>query len=185
MAFCTRCGADLPADARFCPTCGAAAADAVAPAKAQREGRGGLILPAMIVVALAIIGIFLWDQRDAARLIAAPEPTPATDRRDVRDVQATRTTVAAIDAAFRDDPAAASARYDQPVTATGTIVSATGGTNPSLSLEGRTRFNYVAANLAEGIVPPDPARGTRITLTCRRASAIAGTTILHACTPDR
>ncbi|WP_162236460.1 zinc ribbon domain-containing protein [Sphingomonas sp. Leaf25] len=182
MAFCTRCGADLPADARFCPACGTAAADSVAPAKVQREGRGGLILPAMIVVALVIIGVFLWSQRDAARPIAASEPTPATDR---RDVQATRTTVAAIDTAFRDDPAAASARYDQPVTATGTIVSATGGASPSLSLEGRTRFNYVVANLADRAALADMARGASITLNCRRASAIAGTTILHACTPDR
>ncbi len=179
MAVCSRCEADLPADARFCPACGMAVA-AAAPAGMQPGGWGGLILPTMIVVALAVIGLFLWSQRDGTRPITA---TPATSNK-VPDAQPIRTTVAAIDAAFRDDPAAASRRYDRPVTATGTIVSATGGTNPSLSLEGRTRFNYVAANLAQGIAPPGPARGTRITLTCRRASALAGTTILHGCTPD-
>jgi hypothetical protein len=91
MAFCTKCGTELPADARFCPSCGkpadapAAAAPAPAPAAAsttdpapplpetrRRGGRSGagLILPVMIVVALFVIGYMLLSQRDGARPIA-------------------------------------------------------------------------------------------------------------------
>ncbi|WP_141395814.1 zinc ribbon domain-containing protein [Sphingomonas spermidinifaciens] len=91
MAFCTDCGTELPAGARFCPSCGkpagvsAAAAAPVGaapqpvshpapppPAARSRGGRGGarLILPVMIVVALFVIGYMLLVQRDGARPIA-------------------------------------------------------------------------------------------------------------------
>jgi zinc ribbon protein/putative nucleic acid binding protein len=92
MPFCSKCGANIPTDANFCPSCGAAAGAASprreaglgmppsshlgstpqAPQPASRSA-AGLILPIMVVVAVAVIGLLLWSQRDGARPIAGNE----------------------------------------------------------------------------------------------------------------
>lgn len=219
MAFCTNCGSNLPDDARFCPACGTASAEPVAPMPAaavrpsepappaarpalpplrpHRSGGGGMILPAMIVIALVVIGVFLWSQRDAMRAGAGNDaapiaeatpdasgdaPAPAAPPR-AADGDATRTTVAAIDAAFRTDPAGAARRYAGAVTVDGTLVSVAASGSPSLSLEGGKRFNYVVANVADAAPFAGRAAGDRVTLTCRSVTVLAGTTILQGCTP--
>lgn len=205
MAYCTHCGTHLPDDARFCPGCGKAAAPAAHEAAMQapdpaptrpasaplpplrRGGGGGVpILVAMIVVALLVIGVFLWSQRDGARPIAGDAREPAAERTGAAGEAApaeaaARTTVAALDAAFVADPAGARRRHAGPVTLSGTVVSVTQGGSPSLSLEGRTRFNYVVANVADGAAFADVARGDRVTLACGGVTALAGTTILQDC----
>ncbi len=224
MAFCTRCGTELPEDARFCPACGtartaAAPAAPAAPPEPQPDvslrkpegarpaagplpplrperGGGGLILGAMIVAALVIIAFFLWSQRDGARPIAgnageaatgradggaAPAPAPdAAEEAPTGD--AIRTTVASLDSAFVANPAGARRRYAGAVTVDGTVVSLTTGASPSLSLEGRTRFNHVIANLTDAAPFARVAAGERVTLDCRSVTALAGTTILQGCT---
>lgn len=220
MAFCTNCGTNLPDDARFCPACGTATAEPVAPMpeaafhpaepappaarqalpplRPHRSGGGGMILPAMIVIALLVIGVFLWSHREGMRAGAgndaapiaeatlnAPDeaPAPAAAAPREADGNAARTTVAAIDAAFRADPAGAARRYDGTVTVDGTLVSVSTAGSPSLSLEGATRFNYVVANVA-GLAPfAGRAAGDRVTLTCRSVTTLAGTTILQGCAP--
>lgn len=138
MAFCTRCGSALPTDARFCPACGNAV-DAPAPAappvdagptgaaprpapsakprpaEKRSSGAGGLILPVIIAVALFVILVMLWSQRDGTRPITAPDrnEAPATAAKESATApepsasaaaDATRTTIASLDSAFRDDP---------------------------------------------------------------------------------
>ncbi|WP_315760283.1 zinc ribbon domain-containing protein [Sphingomonas sp. Y38-1Y] len=247
MAFCTHCGAQLPADARFCPDCGkpagapadtAPAPPPVSPAPPappiaeprpspdpgptpmgmQREaqqrrrggsgGGGGLILPIMVVVALFVIGIMLWSQRDGTRPIAGTDTEEAQGKAsgeatarntgdddaatapEARTVDldspddATRTTVISLDRAFRDDPQGARARYAGPVTVSGTVAAPTPGAAPSISLEGRMPFNYVVANLRDPSGFAGAARGSAVTLTCSGVTAIAGTTILQGCALD-
>lgn len=233
MAFCTHCGSELPADARFCAACGrpvdaspasepAAQPATVTPAPADPHpgatavsipqvvrrsggGGGGLILPIIIVVALFVIGATLWTQRDGARPIAGVDRTETRptgekavtagtgDERvaivapdagtadDANDPNTTLTTVASLDAAFRSDPQGARARYAGRVTASGTVAAVTLGGTPSLSLEGRTPFNYVVANVADASQIADATKGDRVTLTCDRVTALAGTTILQGC----
>ncbi|MEN3748243.1 zinc-ribbon domain-containing protein [Sphingomonas sp. HF-S3] len=238
MVKCTRCGAALPADARFCPVCGQAIADADDPfaridapagppspppgAQRARSGSrwGGWILPAMIVVALAVIGVQLWSQRDAAKPIA--ERQAAAEKRDdggavpkqsadqtastavaaeagepaaeagaadedpqPETASSGETTAATLDAAFASDPQGAKARYPGAVTVTGTVASLTPGAAPSLSLEGRTRFNFVIATLATAARDDISAlsKGASVTLSCGRVATLAGTTMLRDCTP--
>lgn len=230
MAYCTHCGTELPGTARFCPSCGkpagtsAAEATTSAPVTAPaaeahprpatnpiplpiearpRSGRSGagFILPGIVIVALLVIGLMLWSQRDGARPITdaerdrvetksaseetktadgrASEKTAAASRSD--DTEATRTTVASLDAAFRSDPQGALARYPGPVSVSGTVAAVTLGATPSLSLEGRNPFNYVVANMTDQSQVADAVKGSRVTLTCTRVSALAGTTILQGC----
>ena len=207
MAFCTNCGTNLPADARFCPACGTATAEpaapmpetslrpaepvrptprqALPPLRQHRSGVGGWILPAMIVVALLVIGVFLWSQRDGARPIAGDDSAPAARAPAAQRAgeDAARASVTAIDAAFRTDPAAARARYAGSVTVDGTLVSVSTAGSPSLSLEGATRFNYVVANVADPAPFAGRAAGDRVALTCRSVTTLARTTILQGCTP--
>lgn len=173
----------------------------------RRRGGGGLILPIMIVVALLVIGVMLWTQRDGARPIAGTDTEQAVDetaRTTVRNTgddgaaiepetstaeadspaEGTRTTVQSIDAAFRDDPQGARARYAGPVAVSGTVAATTAGAAPSISLEGRMPFNYVVANLRDASAFAGAARGSRVTLRCSGVTAIAGTTILQSCTLD-
>ncbi len=215
MAFCTRCGSALPTDARFCPACGNAVdaptpaappvdtrpTDAAPrpapsakprPAEKRSSGAGGLILPVIIAVALFVILVMLWSQRDGPRPIAAPDrnEAPATAAKESATApepsasaaaDATRTTIASLDAAFRDDPQGARTRYPGPITATGTVAGVTPGSNAALSLEGRTPFNFVVANVADATQIANLAKGSRVTLTCDRVTALAGTTILQGC----
>jgi hypothetical protein len=62
----------------------------------------------------------------------------------------------------------------------------TPGSSPSLSLEGRTRFNFVVANLESSAREQlaTLAKGDRVTLSCRSVTALAGTTLLNGCALD-
>ncbi|MDV3458052.1 zinc ribbon domain-containing protein [Sphingomonas sp. HF-S4] len=218
MAFCSQCGTALPDNARFCPKCGeAVTADAEpvptpAPpavvhatpgplperaAPPPRSGRGGLILPVLLVLALAVIGFALWSQRDGARPIAgdnaseaveAPEKAgdaPASEEKTEQTAETrTSTTAASLDSAFNADPQGARARYPGPVTVSGTVATmVTPGSTPALSLEGRTKFNYIVANFPSGTREQlaGVAKGDRVALACRSVTAIAGTTMLQGC----
>lgn len=237
MTRCTRCNAAIPAGARFCPDCGHAIADADDPfavitapsprpgsqprtqqpgapaARRSGGGWGGWILPVMVVIALAVIGVQLWSQRDAAKPIserqaeaskdadtaaapaksadAAPSPaveevatTSADHADDVPPPAASdgQVSAASLDAAFTSDPQAAKARYPGAVTVTGTVTSLTPGASRSLSLEGRTRFNFVVATLsgADDAVSA-LSKGQSVTLSCGRVATLAGTTMLRDC----
>lgn len=228
MTRCTRCNAAIPAGARFCPDCGHAIADADDPfaaitAPAPRPGSqpgtqplgapagrrsgsgwGGWILPAMIVIALAVIGVQLWSQRDAAKPIAerqaetakrddsaaAPDRTPEAapsavpDESPPRAASEGQVSAATLDADFAGDAQAAKARYPGAVTVTGAIASLTPGNSSSLSLEGRTRFNFIVASLSAGSADTVSAlsKGQSVTLACGRVGTLAGTTMLRDCT---
>ena len=60
------------------------------------------------------------------------------------------------------------------------------GPTPSLSMEGRTRFNYVIVNFPAGyrerLAPL--AKGQVITVACGGVRALGGTTILSDCRLD-
>lgn len=73
MAFCPRCGAQLPDGATFCAQCGqpltpvtpnpgyySAPAPQPAPAPAPKKKRGGLVV-ILILALLAVGGYFLYD----------------------------------------------------------------------------------------------------------------------------
>lgn len=213
MAFCSQCGAELARDARLCGQCGAAVsgttagvtADPVAPPPrpnpvetqsfasqpGARGGRGWL-LPVLLVIAVLSI----------AYLLLAPARTPApTTRTDTPEAQATiaatepgsdaaptRTVSAAsLDSSFVSDPQGAAARYAGPVRVSGTIATMVQpGPTPSLSMEGRTRFNYVIVNFPAGyrerLAPL--AKGQVITVACGGVRALGGTTILSDCRLD-
>ena len=194
MAFCSKCGANIPPESNFCPSCGAAAEPAQAglgmppPAAPHREvhtvtparSGAGCILPALVVLAVAVIGLLLWSQRDGARPIAANEQAAATDS-DAAEAAATgegeaapaqpaetaqqpdeasapaeapepaTLSAAALDSAFNSNPAAAAARYAGPVEVTGVIASMVmPGATPALSMEGRTRLNHMIVNFRPG-----------------------------------
>ena len=94
------------------------------------------------------------------------------------------TTAASLDSAFNADPAGARARYAGPVTVSGRIATmVTPGPTPALSLEGRTRFNFVLVNFPSGYREQlaTLAKGDRITVSCRNVAALAGTTVLQGC----
>ena len=213
MAFCTACGTQLPDDARFCPACGAAGGAAAAaraadpaPGGAERPagiaepmrggGAAGWILPIVIVIAAVVIGLMLFrgkaDQAaDGAPVqggqVAQPISEDAPSAGNARESSGTILSAAALDSAFSRDPAAASAAYPGTVRVSGVIASMVQpGPTPALSLEGRTRFNYMVVNFPAGyrerLAPL--AKGQFIQLSCDRVRGLAGTTILDACLLD-
>ncbi|MEH3041559.1 MAG: hypothetical protein PGN21_16040 [Sphingomonas paucimobilis] len=170
----------------------------ISPDRRKNSGFGGLILPVVIAVALFVILVVVATQRDGLRPIAgtdrsetqAPaekaEKTDATETTAAAEPEAsggdtTRTTIASLDAAFRDDPQGARARYAGRITASGTVAGVTPGSSPALSLEGRTPFNFVVANVADAAQLAGIAKGSRVTITCDGVTALAGTTILRGC----
>ncbi len=91
MTFCTDCGTPTPDGARFCPGCGkpvvtesakAATPPSTAPTtpggmrqppiSAPRPGwsAASLILPVVALIAVLVIGLLLWSQRNGTRPIA-------------------------------------------------------------------------------------------------------------------
>ena len=202
--FCPKCGAET-GDAAAAPAGFAAApqplpAPGPAPVAPAARGRGGFILPIVIVLALAVIGFMLWGQRDGARPIAgneseqpekksadAAENANATDDSALpakAEGDATGTTAASLDSAFTSDPQGARARYPGAVTVSGIIATMVSpGSTPSLSLEGRTRLNFIVVNFPDGYGPQlaSLAKGQRITVSCRSVTSLAGTTILQDC----
>ena len=227
MAFCSECGSTLPDGARFCPKCGTETRGTEAPAgfattpqpgrqptpaaaPSSVPGRKGFILPIVIVVAVALIGLLLWSQRDGVRPIAgnateraetSSGPTAGAEGADVSEApgepakeadeesaeptnDTTVATAASLDSAFHSDPQGARDRYAGPVTVSGIVATMVSpGPMPALSLEGRTRFNFVLANF-----PSDDrsqlaslTKGDRVTVSCRGVNLVAGTTILQDC----
>lgn len=214
MAFCTACGTQLPDDARFCPSCGAAANGATAdaraanpaPGRAERPasfaepvhggGAAGWILPIVIVIAAVVIGLMLF--RGTADQTAGGAPSQSGQVGQPTDENApsagsagassgTILSASALDGAFSRDPAAASATYPGPVRVSGVIASMVQpGPTPALSLEGRTRFNYMVVNFPAGYRErlASLAKGQFIQLSCSRVRGLAGTTILDGCQLD-
>ena len=135
--------------------------------------------------------------KSAERAVAPDETAEAEDRAggegdgggegatDAAAVESgTRTTAASLDSAFNADPQGARARYAGPVTVSGVIATMVNpGPTPSLSLEGRTRLNFIVANFPAGSRGElaDLRKGDRVTLSCSGVNAIAGTTILQGC----
>lgn len=90
----------------------------------------------------------------------------------------------ALDAAFFRDPDGAAIRYAGPIRVSGTIASMVQpGSTPALSMEGRTRFNYMVVNFPAGyrqqLAPL--AKGQYITIACDDVRGLGGTTILSGC----
>jgi hypothetical protein len=201
--FCSNCGKAVtvpPAAVASAPPprdLGATSSQIARPSR----GGPGLILPLIILAAIVVIGVVFWTQRDGARPIAGdsgnvaaqvPETdatAEASERQSERDApaDATSTTAASLDSAFNSDPQGARDRYTGPLSVSGTIATmVTPGSSPSLSLEGRTRFNFVVANLESGAREQlaTLAKGDRVTLSCRSVTALAGTTLLKGCALD-
>lgn len=92
-----------------------------------------------------------------------------------------------LDSAFFRDPAGASALYSGPIRVTGVIASMVQpGSTPALSMEGRSRSNYMIVNFPAGyrerLAPL--SKGQVIQVECERARALGGTTILDECALD-
>jgi hypothetical protein len=91
---------------------------------------------------------------------------------------------AVLDSAFNSDPAGAAIRYTGPIRVSGTIASMVQpGSTPSLSMEGRTRFNFMIVNFPAGyrerLAPL--TKGQFITVACGEVRELGGTTILSGC----
>ncbi|WP_165356374.1 zinc-ribbon domain-containing protein [Sphingosinicella sp. BN140058] len=225
MAFCSACGTNLPAGARFCPECGVAVSGQAAPitepqatpgSAAAPPARGaspvvpgatpvtgggggaGLILPIMIIVGLAVIGLFLWSQRSeersrvATRDAAAEQSESASAADDAKESEtvsassdgAAQTSAASLDSAFHANPEGARARYSGSLTVTGVVATMVmPGSTPAIAIEGRTRLNLVVVNFPAGYRDrlSRLAKGDRITVTCDGVRALAGTTLLQGC----
>ncbi len=229
MAFCTDCGTPIPDGARFCPGCGklvgtqasmdkTSSSSAPVPPIAPRRSTiaaprpawsaASLILPVVALIAVLVIGLLLWSQRNGTRPIAGNDSaaeervaaedtdTPAEADGEVPDRPAPEpdaagsaiaTSATALDSAFSNDPRGAGERYAGPVRVSGVIATMVSpGSTPSLALEGRTRFNHMIVNFPVGyrerLAPL--AKGQRVTVSCGGARALAGTTILNDCSLD-
>lgn len=181
-----------------------------APIVAPSRG-GGMVLPILVVFALLVIGYLLLTGRDTDRAAGneqtavsntpsaggvATEAEAEAPRRAVDDASdaaavasantqaGTTTSAAALDSAFSSNPAAAAVRYAGPVRVSGVIASMVqAGRTPALSMEGRTRFNYMIVNFPEGyrerLAPL--SKGQFISVACDEARSLGGTTILSGC----
>ncbi|OWK32875.1 zinc ribbon domain-containing protein [Sphingomonas mucosissima] len=203
--FCPSCGAaagDATAAARAADP---APGNAERPAGFAEPGRGGgaarWILPIVIVIAAVVIGLMLFrgkaDQpaggtpsesgQVAGQAGQSTEENAPSAGSSAGASSGTIMSAAALDGAFSRDPAAASATYPGPVRVSGVIASMVQpGPTPALSLEGRTRFNYMVVNFPAGyrerLAPL--AKGQFIQLSCSRVRGLAGTTILDGCQLD-
>ena len=174
----------------------AAAASSAGPVSPEQGSRaGGLILPLMIVVGIAVIILMIWSQRGDERQLATEESGEGAKavgsagggeaEKEGSGASGSRTTASSLDSAFRSDPGGASARYPGPVTVTGTIASMVmPGATPAIALEGRTPLNFVVANFPSNYRDrlATLAKGDSVTLSCDSVKALAGTTLLQGCT---
>lgn len=92
-----------------------------------------------------------------------------------------------LDSAFFSNPDGAAVRYAGPIRVAGTIATMVQpGPTPALSMEGRTRFNYMVVNFPEGyrerLAPL--SKGQFITVSCQEVRGLGGTTILSGCLLD-
>lgn len=177
-----------------------------APVQLPASGGGlGWILPALVAVAVLMIGYLLLapktanpvaDTREAAAVEDGAGQGPAPERRAVDEASDAATvaganarasgsvSAAVLDSTFNSDPAGAALRYPGPIRVSGTIATMVQpGPTPSLSMEGRTRFNYMIVEFPEGyrtrLAPL--AKGQLVSVACDRVRALAGTTILSGC----
>ncbi len=237
MSFCNQCGTQLSDGAKFCSACGAAvgggsvaAGSDPATGATSADGRSafaspppsheparpvtsgarsglGWVLPALVAVAVVIIGYLLLTPRPTNSVTddratagateqAGTRSNPVDDRRAV-DAASDAATVAGanartgssvsaavLDSAFYSDPAGAAARYPGPIRVSGTIATMVQpGPTPALSLEGRTRFNYMIVEFPEGyrtrLAPL--AKGQFVSVACDQVRSLGGTTILSGC----
>lgn len=168
---------------------------------------GGWILPALVAVAVIMIGYLLLAPRTSSPTSAANgagavadaggtrQGAPA-DRRAVDEASDAATiagantrasgivSAAVLDSAFNSDPAGAALRYAGPIRVSGTIATMVQpGPTPSLSMEGRTRFNYMIVEFPEGyrtrLAPL--AKGQFVSVACDEVRSLGGTTILSGC----
>ena len=211
MGYCTQCGTNIPDGARFCPGCGKSTEAASPPADdpsrpsmpepplagrspplapPEPATRPSWMVPAMVVLAILIIGLLLWPQRQradraqsGATSTSIDAPVTPDDGRQ-RASGTTSVSSAALDSAYFSDHVRARQIYPGPVRVTGTIATTLSpSAEPSLSLEGRTRFNYVIANFEDEARSRLAAmmKGEVITFSCDSVTSVAGTTILQNC----
>lgn len=164
-----------------------------APAAAPSTAGGGpaWILPVVVILALlALAYVFIVRRGDGPAVDAG---TPIATRGggetaggagSVATSGRTAVSAATLDSAFNADPNAATLRYPGPLTVTGVIASTEQpGSSPSLSLEGRTRFNYMIATFSDGgrarLAPL--TKGQTVTTRCDGVRTLGGTTILSGC----
>ncbi|WP_419808567.1 zinc ribbon domain-containing protein [Sphingomonas sp.] len=158
------------------------------------SGGGGAIwiLPVLVFVAMVAVAYVFLMRRDRAPTSAAPTAVTATAvDRDGLSVPTTHTmptgatvTATTLDSAFSIDPAGAALRYTGPIAVTGLIASMVQpGATPSLSMEGRNRFNYMVVSFPTGYGPrlATLSRGLTITVACDQVRSLAGTTMLSGC----
>jgi len=90
---------------------------------------------------------------------------------------------AAIDTAFDDDPHRAAEEFAGPVTVRATVIGLLSDSPPTLSLEGRSRGNYVIADLAGGQRDALQliGRGSVVRLRCAAVRHQSATTVLYGC----
>ncbi|MEG3149892.1 zinc ribbon domain-containing protein [Sphingomonas sp. ZT3P38] len=179
---------------------------------APAGGGARLILPLVIIVAVVVIGLLLWSRRDGTAPVADNARQAAGSAAPVaggdggangaseRSVDAARadadrlttgtptsTTAASLDSAFFNDPQGAALRYNGPVRVSGIIATmVTPGSTPALSLEGRSRLNYMIVNFPSGYRERLAllSKGQAITVNCGSVRALGGTTILNDCALD-
>jgi hypothetical protein len=92
-----------------------------------------------------------------------------------------------LESAFFSDPGGAAVRYPGPIRVAGTIATMVQpGPTPALSMEGRSRFNYMIVNFPAGyrerLAPL--SKGRFITVACDEVRSLGGTTILSGCLLD-
>jgi hypothetical protein len=159
----------------------------------------------MVAIAVVVIAYLLLAPRPTSRTVAstetaaeaktndtaAPSTRAVDDASAAADVATSRTlgtpsfvSATTLDSAFANDPAAARLRYAGPVRVSGIIATMVQpGPTPSLSMEGRTRFNYMIVNFPEGyrtrLTPL--AKGQAISVSCDEVRSLGGTTILSGC----
>lgn len=209
MAHCSRCGAKLPAGARFCPACGAGVKDAPAggDAAAAGGGSGWKWLGLLALLAAVVVGAALWQQRDGARPVATEtSDTPGNDTAPAASVDLPPAVLApepaplptptptpapppvlpapALDSEMASDPAGTPARYPGPLAIRG-IVRAVDleGDVPVATLGGRAPGAEVVVRFAPGEEAAaellQPDMAVR--LTCAGVHAEEEQTVLDAC----
>ncbi len=167
----------------------------------------GWLLPALVAAAVLIIGYLLLAPRPdspaadtsntaVATNQAGVRPAPGADRRAVDEASDAATvagantrasnsvSAAVLDSAFNSDPTSAALRYPGPIRVSGTIATMVQpGPTPSLSMEGRTRFNFMIVEFPEGyrtrLAPL--AKGQFVSVACDQVRSLGGTTILSGC----
>ena len=210
--FCSTCGAAVQGAAPS-PDIGVdrsaqAPSERGATAPIATPSRGGmsLVLPVVVGIAVLIIAYLLLTGRSSEQMPVAGQDaagarvandagtapaatgTRAADAASDRAAGPSRApatvSAAMLDSAFASDPRSAAQRYAGPIRVSGVIATMVQpGSTPALSMEGRTRFNYMVVNFPAGyrerLAPL--AKGQLIDVTCNDVQSLGGTTILSGC----